>query len=269
MFERMRIVLVSPSGPANVGSVCRAMANMGLSDLVMVSPRCTLDADDAIAYAAHGRHVLDGARVVDSISAALNGCIRTYATSSKLGLYRRQAAITPRVAAREAVELAANGPVAFAFGREDYGLKDRELLSFDRIVTIPADETYPVMNLAVSAAIVSYELRQALQEHAGAEELPTRIDHGPAPNEAKEILFEKLFDALDRIGFFFGPNPERLCYPLRHLFGRLSMSRNEVDILIGMASQIRWYVDRHPPDAARWPKPPTPPADCDERPKPG
>lgn len=222
------------------------MANMGLAELVIVAPRCDPHDEAAIAYAAHGHAVLDAARVVPDIPAALTGCVRSYATSSKLGLYRRQAAITPADAASEAVQAARQGPVAFAFGREDYGLQTKELLHFDRIVSIPADEAYPVLNLAASVAVFCYELRKAWLAGEGRAPLPMAIGPDIAPDEKKQVMFERLFDALERVGFLFGQNPDHLRYALRHLFGRLELSVNEVDILIGMARQIRWYVDRHP-----------------------
>jgi TrmH family RNA methyltransferase len=246
MLSRLRIVLVSPSGPANVGAVCRAMANMGLTDLVVVAPRCDLHDAAAVAYAAHVRPLLDAARIVPDIPAALVGCIRSYATSSKLGLYRRQAAITPAEAAAEALPIAARGPVALAFGREDYGLRDRDLLQFDRIITIPAAESYPVLNLAAAVTVVCYELRQAWLKLEGRAALPLAIDPGLATDERKQVMFARLFDALDQVGFFFGQSPDHLKYALRHLLGRLELDVNEVDILIGMARQIRWYVDHHP-----------------------
>lgn len=242
----MRIVLVGPSGPANVGAVCRAMANMGLCELVIVAPRCNPRDEVAVAYAAHGGPVLDNARVVPDIPTALLDCVRSYATSSKLGMYRRQAAIPPAEATREAIENAQAGPVAFVFGREDYGFKNPELLHFDRVVTIPADEGYPVMNLAAAVAVICYELRKAWLAAADRAPLPMAIDPGRATDEKKQVMFERLFDALDRIGFFFGQSPDHLKYALRHLLGRVDMTVNEVDILIGMARQIGWYVDHHP-----------------------
>lgn len=123
MLSRLRIVLVSPSGPANIGGVARIMANMGLGDLVVVAPRCEVHDAAAIAYAAHGKPVLDAARVVPDIPAALAGCVRTYATSSKLGLYRRQAAITPSEAAAEALRSAATGPSPSFSGARTTGCK--------------------------------------------------------------------------------------------------------------------------------------------------
>lgn len=246
MLSQIRIVLISPSGPANVGAACRAMANMGLSELAIVAPRCDVHDAAAVGYAAHGHAVLDAARVFPDIPTALAGCVRSYATSSKLGLYRRQAAITPAEAAPEAMAAATGGRVAFAFGREDYGLQTRELLHFDRIVSIPAAETYPVLNLAASVAVICYELRRAWLVLEGRSALPMAIDSGVASSEKKQLMFERLFDALEAVGFLFGQNPDHLKYALRHLLGRVDLSINEVDILIGMARQIRWYVDHHP-----------------------
>jgi tRNA/rRNA methyltransferase len=246
MLAQVRIVLVAPSGPANVGAVCRAMANMGLQDLVIVAPRCDIRSEPAVAYAAHAQHVLDAARVVADIPAALAGCIRTYATSSKLGLYRRQSAVTPAEACPDAIAECARGPVAFVFGREDYGLLTKELLHFDRIVTIPADDAYPVLNLAAAVTVIGYELRQAWLAAADRSALPLAIDGPRVAQDKKEVLFARLFDALERVGFLYGQNPDHLKYALRHLFGRVDLTVNETDILIGMARQIRWYVDHHP-----------------------
>ncbi|MEW6251964.1 MAG: TrmH family RNA methyltransferase [Planctomycetota bacterium] len=262
MLVGFRIVLVAPSGPANIGAVCRALANFGLAELVIVAPRCEPRSEAAVAYAAHGKAVLDAARIVADIPTALAGCVRTYASSSKLGLYRRQAAITPAAAAVEAVALVkaaggardergsvsgSEGPcVAFAFGREDHGLKTEELLHFDRIVTIPADACYPVLNLAAAVAIVCYELHGAGLAAARQPALPMALAQDLVGADKKEVLFAKLFDALERVGFLFGQNPDHLKYALRHMFGRLDLTVNEADILIGLARQVRWYVDHHP-----------------------
>jgi len=102
------------------------------------------------------------------------------------------------------------------------------------------------MNLAAAVTICSYELRKAALVRAGQPELPMTIHSGLVTAEKKEVLFERLFDALERVGFLFGQNPEHLKYALRHLLGRTDLSVNETDILIGMARQIRWYVEHHP-----------------------
>ncbi len=244
MLDRARVVLVRPSGPTNVGSVARVMANFALGELVLVAPRCDpLDAQ-ALAYASHGADVLRKARTVMTIAEALAGCVRSYATTSKRGLYRRQAAMTARQAGVRAAQDLAAGPVALVFGPERHGLTQKEQLLFDVVVTIPADDGYPVLNLAAAAAIVCYELRMAWLERSG----PVRVDSAEprATDERKQILLARLFEALEQIGFFGGQqNPDHLKYAIRRVIGRTTLTVNEADILIGMAQQILWYARHH------------------------
>ncbi|MGE0480202.1 MAG: RNA methyltransferase [Phycisphaerae bacterium] len=246
MLNRVRVVLVEPAGPINVGAVSRAMANFGLRELVLVDPRCDWTGEQAQLFAVHGRAVLSAARVVPDIPSALDGCIASFATSARLGLYRRQNAAPPRVAVRDVLEAAGAGLVAVAFGRENNGFHDRELLQFDRIITIPADESYPALNLAAAVTVIAYELFGAALARRGQPPLPTALPVERARDEQKRVMFERLFDALDGVGFFFGQNPDHLRFALRHMLGRLDLSANEVDILIGLARQIRWHVDHHP-----------------------
>lgn len=257
-LHRIRLVLVRPAGPANIGSVCRAMANMGLSQLVLVSPACVLDHPDTLGFAAHGLEVLSHARVVGDLQTGLNGCVSTFATTARLGLYRRQAAIAPQPAAAMAYQDAAHADVAFVFGPERTGLENADLLKIDRIVQIPADPGYPVLNLAAAALIICYELRKVAIVDQTAVAAPGAPGASP-PSDARQladdgrkvVMFERLFDSLSRIGFFFGPNPDHLKYALRHLLGRANLSAVECDILIGLARQIRWHVDHHPDPGSR------------------
>lgn len=244
-LPNLRIVLDRPTGPANIGAVCRVMKNMGLSDLVLVSPKHPLDHPDAVAYSTHGVDVLKGARVVDTLAEALAGSVRTFAMSAKLGIYRRQAAVTPAEAASEAVPLMAAGTVTLGFGTESTGFDIEQLLEFDHVVTIPNDDAYPVMNLAAAVTVLIYEFRQTALRLSNVEALPMAISGELAPDERKRVLYEALFAALDRIDFFHEQCPEKLRFALRHIFGRIDLTINEVDILIGMARQIQWKAD-HP-----------------------
>lgn len=241
MLEHIRIVLVRPIRPGNVGAVCRIMTNMGLRELVLVAPACDRFDEQAIGFAARARPLLEAARVVPDIPSALDGCVLTLATSGKGGMYRRPVAIAPPQAAADALDATAAGPVALAFGPEDRGLLLEELLHFDRVVAIPSDPTYSVLNLAAAVTVMCYELRRTWLERQPAPP-PARPR---AHDEQKRILFERLFAALETIGFFHNQQFEaHLPLALRHLFGRLDLSVNEADILIGMARQIEWYA-RH------------------------
>lgn len=242
MLDRVRIVLVRPIRSGNVGAVCRAMTNLGLSDLVLVSPDCDPTDEQARGFAARAKPLLAEARIVENLADALTGCVRTFACSGKGGFYRRQATITPWEAARLALDAAGSAPAAFVFGPEDRGLVLRELLELDRVVEIPTDPQYPAMNLAAAATVMCYELRRAWLERDPSAVPPTREW---ATDERKRAMYAHLFTSLERIGFFDGQqNPDHLRFPLRHLFGRFEMTENEVDILIGMARQMAWCADR-------------------------
>lgn len=246
MLDNIRIVLVRTIRPGNLGAVCRAMKNMGLSDLVLVQPECALDDPQALGYAARAKDMLQQARVVGSVAEALEDCVHTFAATGKGGMYRKQAGLTATAGAEAALEAAGRGRVALAFGPEDHGLVMRELLEFDRVIEIPTAPEYPVMNLAAAATVVCYELRQAWlrREDAVADVLH---DDPPASDDRKRIFFDKLFDSLEMVGFFGGQqNPDHLKFALRRIFGRIDLTLHEVDILIGMTQQIRWYVERFP-----------------------
>jgi len=54
----IRIVLVEPSHPGNIGAVARAMKNMGLEQLVLVNPR-QFPHSEAIARASRLKRVVN------------------------------------------------------------------------------------------------------------------------------------------------------------------------------------------------------------------
>lgn len=240
MLDQVRIVLVRPMGPTNLGSVCRAMMNMGLHELVLVAPRCDPADPQAIAYSTRAVELLASARIVPTISAALADCALTIAASAKGGHYRRQAGVTPFEAAGIVQQNARSGArTAIAFGPEDRGLVVEELLLFDRVLMIPASAEYPVLNLAAAVMVVCYELFQAELRTRG--EPPIRKVGELADARRKEVMFERLFEALEQIGFFRAQqDPNHLRYAIRHLLGRADLTENEADILLGLAQQMLW-----------------------------
>lgn len=237
MLDRIHFVLVRPQTPGNIGSACRAMMNMGLSDIVLVSPDCDRFDPQAVAYSARARAMLETARVVESVPQALAGSVLTIATSGKGGFHRRRAVVDAAEGARLAIEASVNGPVAIAFGPEDRGLLQEEILQFDRVIEIAANPEYPAMNLAAAVMIMAYEVRQASLRAAGV--APVASPDPLAIDEHKRALYEKLFAMLENIGFFRNQqNPDHLKYALRRIFGRANLTANETDVLIGMVQQI-------------------------------
>src|SRR5215472_1315598 len=134
----IRIVLVAPSHPGNIGAAARAMKNMALSSLVLVQPR-EFPHPEATARASGADDVLAAARVVDSLAAALAGCGFIAATTAReRDQYFRVA--DPRAAAPRIVAAARSSPAAVVFGAERTGLTNEELEAAHVLLRIPASE---------------------------------------------------------------------------------------------------------------------------------
>src|SRR5437016_1961541 len=91
-----RVVLVRPQIAGNLGATARVMRNMGLTELVLVSPVANPSDPVARQLSTHGEVILDRCRVVTALGDAVADCVLVVATSARLGgLFRRQTLGTP------------------------------------------------------------------------------------------------------------------------------------------------------------------------------
>ncbi|NLZ30211.1 MAG: RNA methyltransferase, partial [Methanomicrobiales archaeon] len=220
-MPEISIVLVEPLYEGNVGFAARVMKNFGFTRLVLVNP-CPLG-DEAIMRASHARDVLDGARRMtvgevyhefDFIVATTGEVSASVCTPMRMPYY------TPA----EVREIVADidGTVAVLFGRENWGLANREVMRADLICTIPASRAYPILNLSHAVGILCYELANLPR---GTYPLAGRIE--------MESLYRHLGEFLDRIDHpeFKRKNTTIL---LRRLFGRTRLTTREVSTLHGL-----------------------------------
>ncbi|MGH9392436.1 MAG: RNA methyltransferase, partial [Vicinamibacteria bacterium] len=161
-LDRIHVVLVEPLYGGNVGQVARAMMNFGLSRLVLVKPREHLTAE-SYWMAREGKGILEGARVHTCLESALQEVGLAVGTTRRVGKYRRPA-LTPESFAEEVASLTQENRVAVIFGREDSGLTAAELALCQWIVTIPASESFPSLNLAQAVILIGYTLFRKSKE---------------------------------------------------------------------------------------------------------
>lgn len=239
-MNRVRVVLVRTEIAANIGSAARVMRNMGASDLVLVAPVADHLAEPARQLATHhATEILEKARVVADLEAALADCVTAAATSARTGgLFRRQTVGPPEQIAESLVLGLANAPVALVFGPEPHGLSNEELVRCQHVIHIPADETYPALNLAQSVAICLYEVRRAWlgRGEGGMNEVASLAD--------QQRMFTRLDEALREVRYLRGVRGDALMNALRHLIGRAGPSPMEVRLLLGLARQLRWVAAR-------------------------
>jgi tRNA/rRNA methyltransferase len=230
-------VLVRPLQAGNVGSAARALKNMGLGDLRLVAARAGASGRAAAAMAVHAGDVLRNAQRYDSLGAALTDCTLAVGTTCRPGLYRSGVVALREAAVQLAAEAAANR-VAIIFGPEDTGLVNRELKLCQRLVTIPTAPEYPSLNLAQAVMLVAYELMMAA---GAAREMPMAEPHATAV--AVDAMMERLSEALVSIGFLPAENPEHIMFALRAILGRAGIGVRDLDILSGVARQIKWFSE--------------------------
>lgn len=154
----VRLVLLRPRNPENLGAVARAMKNFGVAEWAVVDPR-TLDFHAARRVAVHAEELLDRPRVVASLDEAVADCAWVVGTSTRRLPGKRQ--LSPEAVAREASERAASGPTAIVFGDERSGMTNQELTRCHDLSSIPTEAAQPSMNLAQAAVVYCYELSRA------------------------------------------------------------------------------------------------------------
>ena len=234
----VRIILVRPSHPGNIGSAARAIKAMGLSDLRLVAPE-RFPAPEARWLAAHAVDVLEQAQVHGTLQQALEGCEAAFALSARPREWSPQV-LAVRDAALAAVARAAAGPVAFVFGPEDAGLAQDEVFACQYLVHIPTAQkpgaiNLGSLNLAQAVQVVAYELCVA----AG-----TPL---PAPHRSGKLAtiqdLEGLYGHLERAAIesrFLDPAANsRLRERWKRLFSRLDIEREEVNILRGLLNALQ------------------------------
>ncbi len=231
MSDATRFILMHTSHGGNVGAAARAMKVMGFHDLVLVSPRfCdVLTREDTLAFASGATDVLEAARVVENLSQALDGVTHLCAT-----------AMTPRdfgpptQAPREHLPLvAAQGHrVAFLFGSERHGLSNDDVYRAHTVLSIPTHPSYGSLNLAQAVQIMAYEWRQALGGFDVQARTPAAVW---ADAQSVQGALDHWRRALEHIGYLDPQAPKKLMPRLNQGANRLQLTRDEVDILRGIA----------------------------------
>ena len=236
-FSNIRIVLVETSHPGNIGAAARAMKNMFLEHLVLVSPQNFPDPEGkSRAMASGADDVLAGVRIVETLDEAIADCSFVVGASARLRAIPWPM-LHPRECAEQIAAVSAENKVALVFGREDRGLTNEELERCNALVHIPANPAYNSLNIAAAVQVLSYEINMAAFL-AGEGEQPKLefYDHPRATADEMEGLYQHFESALIKLGFYDPANPRQLMRRLRRLFNRAMLDKMEVNILRGILS---------------------------------
>ena len=224
----VRVILVSTSLPANIGSAARAMKTMGFGNLYLVKPK-NFPSQDAVALASGADDILKRAVLRENLTDALEGVSLVFATTAR-SRHISLPVSTPKAAAEEIRGY--DGKIAMVFGRETSGLSNEELRLCNRIINIPSNPDFSSLNIAQAVQICLYEIRcSSAVEIKKSSSIP-KGDRLALSHEIRGL--EDHLEAVMRLVDYFDPaQPKHLLGRIHRFFSRSGLLHSEVQILRG------------------------------------
>lgn len=235
-LDLIKIVLVQTSHPGNIGATARAMKNMGLSKLALVTPLVFPD-QAAIARAAGADEILQNAEMFADLPAAIADCHIVYGTSARSRTLPWPVC-TPKVCAEQILQKPSQ-KIAIVFGRENSGLTNEELAHCHQHINIPTVDEFSSLNLAQAVQVIAYELYEASLKNPLIQE-----ENLPLATSAEvEGFIQHLFKTMERVEFMHPKRSKLLKRRLHRLFNRHYLEVEEVNILRGFLTAIDKCID--------------------------
>ncbi|MGQ0634216.1 MAG: RNA methyltransferase [Planctomycetaceae bacterium] len=228
----VRVVLVQPEYPGNVGSAARAMLTMGLSELYVVAPVCDPQSDEAYGLAHNAGKIVRRLRVVETLAQALADTVFSAGTTRRTRRVHYPI-FTPEDVARQVRDRAADQPVALVFGRESSGLTNSELALCSIQTTIPTVAEEHALNLAQAVQIYCYALHQASLAPAEREPRWNLATHAEL-----EHFYAHLHQALARLRTKPASTMESYLMRFRRVISRMPLETRDVNLLHKLLSKV-------------------------------
>ncbi|MDR2392608.1 MAG: RNA methyltransferase [Treponema sp.] len=229
MLHDMVIVLSRPQEAGNVGAVCRAMKNMGLSKLRIVCPG-HLDPEVIRARAVHAGDLWETTRVFTDLPQATADCSLVVGTTRRRGQRRKPVSLSPEALGEYLRDKP--GKAALVFGNERTGLEAEELAFCNLASHIPADAVFPSLNLSHAVQVYGYTLFRALGPVSAVEGTWVPLDQAGINR-----LVCSITDSLETLGFYKQPGREEQERFFRDVFARAGLSRREADYIKNLFSK--------------------------------
>lgn len=238
-LQEIRVILLEPREPGNIGSVARAMKGMGLSQLYLVNPVPFREAK-ATWYMAHGStDVIENCQVVDVLEEALDGIQYLVGTTHRKRGERLAPCVPVRKAAQQIAAISHSQKVAVLFGREDFGLSSHQISMCQLTASVPMATKNPSLNLAQAVQIFAYEIFLA-----SVTEMPTEKYEYAEVNQI-EAFYGRVTNLLKTVGVTpYNHDWETYLRSLRRVFSRTRLETRDIATLDMIFSTTNRYIDR-------------------------
>jgi len=247
LLSEIKIVLVEPTHPGNIGSVARAMKTMGLSSLVLVNPK-KFPHYEASKLAAGAESVLESAEVYSDLNEALADTTFVVGTS-----VRDREVSWPTKNPKDIAEMALdhvnsekNGSVAILFGRESSGLTNEEMDLCQVQIRIDANPVYSSLNLASAVQILAYEIRMRWLQDYADQSVSIDSESGSSLQKRQQAATRNQLDGhlkhlqstIESLDFVKSKPPTQLMRKLTRLYAKADLTVEEIQILRGILSAV-------------------------------
>jgi TrmH family RNA methyltransferase len=233
-LNNLRVVLVAPRNPLNLGAAARAMSNFGFSHLRVVNPYevAFREARSAVGAA----DLLARAEEFSSVAKAVADCTLVIGTTAIGNRSPQHPVRDTAQAARLIRKRMVSSNVALLFGSERWGLSNDTLSHCHWLLHIPTRKVHRSMNVGQAVAVCLYELTRAGSPKSPSEK--SRL----ATSETIERVTEKLLQALHASGYVNPRSEASAEEKLRRLVRRLQLNAADAEVVLGMIHKILWKL---------------------------
>ena len=238
-FSNLKIILVEPSGPLNVGSVARLCSNFEVDELRIVSPKCDIFSLDSKKMALKGQKFLDNCKIFYNLENAVFDCDLVLASCGRIEVSKDSFFESSEDLFDWTTSFKKINNLAIIFGREDSGLTNDELLLANKTFNIPTSKNNPSLNLSHAVSIALYELNKSSKRNFDQElkvfNLASSIQIHDSFLEIDELLL--------KVGYLLKHTSKSKISKFKNFILRANTSMHEINVLRGIVHQIYWFLN--------------------------
>ena len=238
-FSNLKVILVEPNGPLNVGSVARLCSNFDVEELRIVAPKCDIYSLEAKKMALKGQKYLDQCKIFDNLKKSIFDCDLVIATCGRIGVRKDSLFESSGDIFELIFSLKKINNLAIIFGREDRGLTNDELLLANKTFYIPTSKNNPSLNLSHAVSIVLYELNKSSKGNINKKLDVLNLASSKQIHDSLVEIEEMLLD----VGYLLKHTSKAKIRKFKKFILRANTSMQEISTLRGIVHQRQWFLN--------------------------
>jgi len=238
-FSNLKIILVEPSGPLNVGSVARLCSNFEVDELRIVSPKCDIFSLEAKKMALKGQKILDNCKIFYNLENAIFDCDLVLASCGRIDVSKDSFFESSEDIFNWTKSFQKINNLAIIFGRENSGLTNDELLLANKTFNIPTSKNNPSLNLSHAVSIALYELNKYSERNSNKELEVFNL----ASSKQIHDSFLEIEELLLEVGYLLKHTSRAKIGKFKNFILRANTSMQDINVLRGIVHQIKWFLN--------------------------